>query len=224
MVSRIVERLVEIESALRALREEIVVQAMESERKNITQIDMSSLEEITPPAWLEIFSKLTLSAPTPIPRYNEMLPGLLLGYAETDSGAVLMEQQPNISNDSEMAQSLNIWLANPMSWITIELIIPQDIANANPDLYFGWTGTFNVSQKVQIDTLRIDDANNVVRHKISQEVVPSVAWSDLKPVHLAKNENIRVTRLLFIPMMNVFQSVRFDSFRLYRPKSLFKPV
>ena len=218
MNSQIIGKLVEIESALRVLREEILLQSMEIERKKLSEIDLSSLIDITPAEWKEWFSRLAIPTPTAVTRYVDMLPGLMMGFPPMEKSPLLIEQQPYISPNSNLGHSLNVWLGAPVPWCTVEFQIPQALAQENPDFYFGWTSRLNASQMLTIDAFQMDEAFQITKTRICEEIVPGIGWSDVKPVHLKPLPNIMRTKIVFSFAMGAFQSIRFDELRLYIAK------
>jgi hypothetical protein len=219
MMAKFVGKLVELESELRLLREKTLLQRFETERKDLSEIDLSSLDDITPIEWRRWFTEPLVSAPTELPRYGEILPNLMVGFPETDIRPARIQQQPYMDHKGALRQSLNIWLANPAEWFTVELLIPIDMVVTYPDLYIAWTCAISTSQYVGISVYQTNDSLQNTHMEIGREFLPAINWSVIIPVHFSDITNITQSKLVFTFSTNFFQSIRFDNIRLYAAKS-----
>jgi hypothetical protein len=216
MVSKIIEKLSEIEAALRMVREELAHEILESDCKYLSNVDLTSLEDVTPVEWKQWFDKITFPVPTEIPRFKEILPCFMVGFPPADTIIARIEQRPYISNSSKLKQAVHIELINPVEWLTIELIIPPRIATTHHDLYLVWTANLNVPQVVHVDLHQGPEKSPAIITKISREILPSMDWTEIKPLHLAQTDDIKRTKIVFFLPMDKFKSIRFNDIRLYK--------
>lgn len=216
MTSKIIEMLNDIESALHLVREQLARDMLEYERNDLRNIDLASLENVTPAEWKQWFTELSFPTPTEAPSYEEILPCLVVGFPPTDTIPARIEQRPYISNSSKLEQSLHIELINSIEWFTIEFLIPPAITETYNDLYFVWRANLNVPQVVGVNLYQTNEASQTTITKINKEILPSMDWTEIRSIHLNRAENIIRTRIVFGFLMDKFQSIRFDEIQLYR--------
>jgi len=217
MTTKIIEKLIEIESALRALREEIVLQSLDIQRKDLSEVDLGSLVDVTPESWKHWFGHLSTPVPAELFPYQDALPDLLVGFPAGGPSPARMEQRASLANKSSLRYSINVWLSTAVDWFTVEFRLPANIVEANALLYFAWTGSVNVSQRIRLILFQRDSSGHEFRSNVSDMIFPSLTWSEIKLVNIEPRPNIKVTKLLFEFPIDSFQSISLDDIRLYAP-------
>lgn len=217
MVTKLIGKLIEIETALRSLREEIVMQSEEIERKELSEVNLNSLVDVTPAEWHQWFSDFTIPTPIELSPYRDILPRLLVGFGGDGPSPVRFEQRPYLSASSALRHSLNFWLTSPVDWFTVEFRLPQALIDNQRKLYFAWTGSVNVSQRIRLNLYQRNEAGYEFRSNISDQIFPSMGWSEVKFINLEPRANITITKLLFEFETGTFQSITLDDIRLYIP-------
>jgi glycosyltransferase involved in cell wall biosynthesis len=220
MSDTILEKLSQIEADLRAVREEIAAMTFRAEPKKHGAIRMDALTEITPASWKNWFSAITLAEPVEIMPYHDLLPDLFVGYPRGGRCPARIQQLPAKPDGDEERNSVEFWLEAPVSWITVEFRIPQEIIEAHEKFYFAWTSTLNTSQRVQMNLFECDEDGEEYRTTIIEHVVPAMRWPDIRLIQLERRKNLRLFKVWFAFSPDDFESISIEDARLFIEKSV----
>ena len=213
-MNTILSKLVEIEAALRSLREELAkVEAARDIAQNEV-LDYGKLVDVTPVHWLQWFSEFKFNAPTPMGAYEEFFPNLMLGYENDGEARAHVEQTPFVSNNSKIKYALQVWLVKPVDWLTVEFWIPPEAVKNRAEFFLAWRSSVGDAQNVEIYTFERDAANNPLRRKVATRLFPSLTTSDVIKVPLSASNEIVDRKVYFSFPADSFHSLTLEDVRM----------
>jgi len=213
-VDNILSKLVEIEAALRGVREELAkVQAASDVAQN-EAIDFGKLNDVTPDRWSHWFDEFKFGSPTPIAPYQEFFPNIMIGYANDGEIRTHIEQTPYVSTDAKVRYGLQIWLVKPVDWLTVELWIPPQQLSDRSEFFLSWRCSVGNSQNVDIYIFERDASDMPLRRKIATRFFPSLSNTDILKVPINVNSDIVDRKIYFSFSPNSFHSITLEDVRL----------
>ncbi|MGV3549490.1 hypothetical protein [Rhizobium sp.] len=214
-VGKILSTLLQLEYQIRQVREDLSAASSNNSQSGLGEVDFGSLIDVTPNTWKEWFTDLKYTTPTNIDRYFEFLPDLLIGYQDTYSKAVCVEQQPRSVAGVVVRHSIGLWMVDRLPWLTLEMRIPTDIFQKHKTLYLAWSATLDTSQKIKIWIYERNNKNEEIRTQADERFFPSSGANEIHLLKLSDRNDIVETKIFMEFDINSFHLIKLDEVRLY---------
>ena len=211
----ILAKLVELESAIRRIRDELALKEMAVDRKDLRNVDFGELEEVTPPEWKSWFHELSFALPTEAYRYQDILPNLQVGYPDGSAAVVNIEQKPYISNGSQIGYCVEIWLTGTLDWLTLEFRAPKALVERHSTFHFAWTAEVHASQNLELFLLQTDSHGRPRKESLGKQFAPASPWSEVKLITMNSSANAEETKIIFAFDTKLFHYIALFDARLF---------